>query len=490
MLLEDPEGDQIQYDAGSGTYYFRDPQTGSIFPVVPVSEEEAELIAQESDSRRSPNPSSAANPPRAATLSPAEETCSTLRFIHGGRVCTYSGSIFEKLTDPALYTGHHKYRFDPKTGKGKGIAGRESHSITASTLRLERQQQKQKLRSLEDGEGEARTDKDGTLWSTTLRAQVHCSSGLSQLVKDGHRVSHFRNTAKLRDPSPPSVTSTAIHRPTTPSKRSDHQQTTPSRNYTDRRPPISPSSVSSVAASTFMASPVTRARVDDVVADSPLSVSRHDSNLRRSPILVDSGCNTVPVLDVLRQEAEERRRKAESERYLEDLYRLPPPPSPSRTQPVRDSPPQRVVASHPIDETIFEPMETSLTPKHSSRGAYVVSILPTGQITSSPHTPNSERHLPKTKIASSHLTPHPHASFNPPSHHNAQPQMRQASFNPPSHHDAQPQMRQASFNPRPMHQGPGISVHAFLGSNAAPRAYADRTQSFQPRVVDSDEEMY
>ena len=35
-------------------------------------------------------------------------------------------SIFSKLTDPKLYPGHHKHRFDKKTGKGKGLAGRES----------------------------------------------------------------------------------------------------------------------------------------------------------------------------------------------------------------------------------------------------------------------------------------------------------------------------------------------------------------------------
>lgn len=36
------------------------------------------------------------------------------------------GSIFDKLTDPSLYTGTHKHRFDPKTGKGLGLAGRDS----------------------------------------------------------------------------------------------------------------------------------------------------------------------------------------------------------------------------------------------------------------------------------------------------------------------------------------------------------------------------
>lgn len=34
-----------------------------------------------------------------------------------------SKSIFDRLTDPKLYTGAHKNRFDAE-GKGKGIAGR------------------------------------------------------------------------------------------------------------------------------------------------------------------------------------------------------------------------------------------------------------------------------------------------------------------------------------------------------------------------------
>ena len=33
--------------------------------------------------------------------------------------------IFEKLTDPKAYTGHHKHRFDTETGKGLGLDGRD-----------------------------------------------------------------------------------------------------------------------------------------------------------------------------------------------------------------------------------------------------------------------------------------------------------------------------------------------------------------------------
>ena len=36
-----------------------------------------------------------------------------------------NGGIFDKLTDPALFTGHHKHRFDDD-GRGKGLAGRDA----------------------------------------------------------------------------------------------------------------------------------------------------------------------------------------------------------------------------------------------------------------------------------------------------------------------------------------------------------------------------
>lgn len=36
-----------------------------------------------------------------------------------------AGSIFEKLTDPKEYTGHHKHRFNAETGQGLGLDGRD-----------------------------------------------------------------------------------------------------------------------------------------------------------------------------------------------------------------------------------------------------------------------------------------------------------------------------------------------------------------------------
>ena len=38
------------------------------------------------------------------------------------------GTIFERLTDSKLYTGHHKHRFDQETGEGLGLDGRDSLS--------------------------------------------------------------------------------------------------------------------------------------------------------------------------------------------------------------------------------------------------------------------------------------------------------------------------------------------------------------------------
>ncbi|ORY45507.1 hypothetical protein BCR33DRAFT_765361 [Rhizoclosmatium globosum] len=40
--------------------------------------------------------------------------------------------ITEKLTDVSLYTGTHKERFDPVTGQGRGLAGRDTINTTAN----------------------------------------------------------------------------------------------------------------------------------------------------------------------------------------------------------------------------------------------------------------------------------------------------------------------------------------------------------------------
>ncbi|KAJ3385504.1 Tubulin polymerization-promoting protein member 2 [Entophlyctis sp. JEL0112] len=42
-----------------------------------------------------------------------------------------ASQIVEKLTDTSLYTGSHRNRFDPVTGQGLGLSGREPVSATA-----------------------------------------------------------------------------------------------------------------------------------------------------------------------------------------------------------------------------------------------------------------------------------------------------------------------------------------------------------------------
>lgn len=46
-----------------------------------------------------------------------------------GTTTAKTSGIYSKLTDPSLYTGSHKERFD-ETGKGKGLAGRDTVAKT------------------------------------------------------------------------------------------------------------------------------------------------------------------------------------------------------------------------------------------------------------------------------------------------------------------------------------------------------------------------
>ncbi|KAI8842263.1 p25-alpha-domain-containing protein [Chytriomyces cf. hyalinus JEL632] len=43
----------------------------------------------------------------------------------------HADELIDKLTDTSLYTGMHRARFDPVTGQGRGLAGRETISPTA-----------------------------------------------------------------------------------------------------------------------------------------------------------------------------------------------------------------------------------------------------------------------------------------------------------------------------------------------------------------------
>ena len=57
------------------------------------------------------------------------------RFIHDGQLWGFQGDLLDKLTDPTLYTGSHKHRFDER-GKGRGAVGRDLGARgTGSTVR-------------------------------------------------------------------------------------------------------------------------------------------------------------------------------------------------------------------------------------------------------------------------------------------------------------------------------------------------------------------
>ena len=57
-------------------------------------------------------------------VSVATSSGQSARFLHDGQQWEYYGNVFDKMTDPALYTGSHRHRFD-EFGNGRGAAGRE-----------------------------------------------------------------------------------------------------------------------------------------------------------------------------------------------------------------------------------------------------------------------------------------------------------------------------------------------------------------------------
>jgi len=66
-------------------------------------------------------------PPRGSNLDEdsLEDKDGTSSFRSRGSNSPYK-SVFDKLTDPTLYTGMHKHRFDMQTGQGLGRKGRDS----------------------------------------------------------------------------------------------------------------------------------------------------------------------------------------------------------------------------------------------------------------------------------------------------------------------------------------------------------------------------
>ena len=96
------------------------------------------------------------------------------KFIHDGRLFLYEGSIFDKLQDPQLYTGSHKCRFDQSTGRGKGLRGRDSATVTDSVTYFA------------DNHGIRGDDSDGRRWVSSLRAATHYPTALESLTTLGH----------------------------------------------------------------------------------------------------------------------------------------------------------------------------------------------------------------------------------------------------------------------------------------------------------------
>jgi hypothetical protein len=96
--------------------------------------------------------------------SPQRHPNEPFRFIHEGRLLVHRGSVFDKLTDPSLYTGTHKCRFDAQ-GRGRGLDGHDSFSVYAA----------ENTTATREGEGApyGGDDRDGNRWSTTLRSTFY-----------------------------------------------------------------------------------------------------------------------------------------------------------------------------------------------------------------------------------------------------------------------------------------------------------------------------
>ena len=90
-----------------------------------MSEEEAQEKCRTTTPVKARGPDAERNLERIEGRSPRREGSP-----HKGRAASVGsdssrGAVFDHLTDPRLYTGHHKHRFD-KEGRGKGLAGRDS----------------------------------------------------------------------------------------------------------------------------------------------------------------------------------------------------------------------------------------------------------------------------------------------------------------------------------------------------------------------------
>lgn len=118
------------------------------------------------------------SPPRGGQSGrPATDRSASPRFIHEGKLFMHRGSVFEKLTDPTLYTGTHRHRFDER-GRGRGFEGRDSHALPAQ----------HSIDVSKPAEGHAYgDDRDGERWQRMLRGTFHSPALDQQYRKHDER---------------------------------------------------------------------------------------------------------------------------------------------------------------------------------------------------------------------------------------------------------------------------------------------------------------
>lgn len=113
------------------------------------------------------------------------------RFIHEGRIMEHDGSVFQKLTDPSLYTGSHKARFDAQ-GRGRGVDGHDSGTLYAVEA----------LASTMGGDGApfGGDDRGANRWASSLRSTFYSQTVDRESRMRRQQLQHEREVAnRYRD---------------------------------------------------------------------------------------------------------------------------------------------------------------------------------------------------------------------------------------------------------------------------------------------------
>ena len=118
------------------------------------------------------------------TLGPEAAPHKKPMFVHDGKLMTYKGSVWQKLCDPALYTGSHRYRFD-EHGRGRGVLGRTTSSLAAQPTAL--------LKGVEPSPSFYGADRNGELWQRQLRCDLHepRAATLVAAMETSYLTSHY-----------------------------------------------------------------------------------------------------------------------------------------------------------------------------------------------------------------------------------------------------------------------------------------------------------